>query len=69
MSVSYFSAGIGRTGTYIGLDTLTKEGQTEGAVDIPGCVKQMRECRTNMVQNAVRTSSVIVVETTKVSSF
>ena len=49
----FLSAGIGRTGTYIALDMLTNEGETEKAIDIPACVRKMRECRTNMIQNAV----------------
>lgn len=48
-----FSAGIGRTGTYIALDILSKQGETEKKIDIRDCIVQMRECRTNMVQNAV----------------
>jgi len=51
-----FSAGIGRTGTYIALDTLTMEGEAEGAVEIPGCIINMRQNRINMVQTAVRPS-------------
>jgi len=53
------SAGIGRTGTYIALDLLTKEGETEGAVEIPGCIINMRQNRTNMVQTAVRCYALI----------
>jgi len=49
-----FSAGIGRTGAYIALDSLTREGEAEGAVEIPGCIINMRQNRTNMVQTAVR---------------
>ncbi|WAR16888.1 PTPRU-like protein, partial [Mya arenaria] len=44
------SAGVGQTGTYIALDILAKEGETEGAVDIPGCVVNMRQNRPNMIQ-------------------
>ena len=48
-----YSAGIGRTGTYIALDSLTREGEAEGAVEIPGCIINMRQNRSNMVQTAV----------------
>ncbi|XP_052762069.1 tyrosine-protein phosphatase corkscrew-like [Mya arenaria] len=44
------SAGIGRTGTYIALDILTKEGESEGSIHIPGCVINMRHDRANMIQ-------------------
>ena len=47
------SAGVGRTGTYIGLDMLTKEGEAELAIDITGCVHKMRQNRPNMVQTLV----------------
>ncbi|XP_060579602.1 receptor-type tyrosine-protein phosphatase epsilon-like [Ruditapes philippinarum] len=46
------SAGIGRTGTYIALDSITNEGETEGAVDIYAFVRNMREQRVNMIQTA-----------------
>ncbi|XP_052805472.1 receptor-type tyrosine-protein phosphatase S-like isoform X2 [Mya arenaria] len=44
------SAGVGRTGTYIALDILTKEGEAEGVIDIPGCVLNMRQNRPKMIQ-------------------
>ncbi|XP_052783017.1 receptor-type tyrosine-protein phosphatase mu-like [Mya arenaria] len=44
------SAGIGRTGTYIALDILTREGESEGSIHIPGCVINMRHDRANMIQ-------------------
>ena len=48
-----FSAGIGRTGTYIALDILSQEGQTEQAIDVPRCVRTIRQYRTNLVQTVV----------------
>ncbi|XP_052772817.1 uncharacterized protein LOC128211790 isoform X2 [Mya arenaria] len=49
-TVVHCSAGVGRTGTYIALDILTTEGETEKAIDISGCVHKMRQNRPNMVQ-------------------
>ncbi|XP_052763022.1 receptor-type tyrosine-protein phosphatase kappa-like isoform X2 [Mya arenaria] len=51
-TVVHCSAGVGRTGTYIALDILTKEGEAERAIDIPGCVHKMRLNRPNMVQTS-----------------
>ncbi|XP_061170426.1 receptor-type tyrosine-protein phosphatase mu-like [Saccostrea echinata] len=44
------SAGVGRTGTFIGLDTLLKQGRETGRINIFEFVKQMREDRMTMVQ-------------------
>ena len=49
----YFSAGIGRTGTFIVLDMLTYEGEDRGSIDIFGCVATLRSQRCNMVQTPV----------------
>ncbi|XP_056002719.1 receptor-type tyrosine-protein phosphatase mu-like isoform X1 [Ostrea edulis] len=44
------SAGVGRTGTFIALDTLLEEGRRSGEVDVLEFVKSMREDRMTMVQ-------------------
>ncbi|XP_065941951.1 receptor-type tyrosine-protein phosphatase epsilon [Magallana gigas] len=44
------SAGIGRTGTYIAIDALLREGQRKSKINIAECVKEIRENRMNMVQ-------------------
>ncbi|XP_062594500.1 receptor-type tyrosine-protein phosphatase T-like [Saccostrea cucullata] len=49
-TVVYCSAGIGRTGTYIAIDALSKAGKTERKINIAEYVKTMRESRMNMVQ-------------------
>ncbi|KAH3727798.1 hypothetical protein DPMN_053743 [Dreissena polymorpha] len=51
----YISAGKGRkgrTGTYIALDILIHEGEDEEAVEIYGCVLNMRRNRVSMIQTA-----------------
>lgn len=49
-----FSAGIGRTGTFIALDSLLKMARAEGKVDVFECVQKLREQRVSMVQAQVR---------------
>lgn len=51
--VSHFSAGIGRTGTFVCLDYLYDQGCAEQEVNINRCVKNMRAQRTNLVQTKV----------------
>ena len=54
MTCSYFSsAGVGRTGTFIALDALYRQGIKEGKIHIVEYVNTMREDRMNMIQNAV----------------
>ncbi|CAC5399120.1 Receptor-type tyrosine-protein phosphatase T,Tyrosine-protein phosphatase non-receptor type 22,Receptor-type tyrosine-protein phosphatase kappa,Receptor-type tyrosine-protein phosphatase F,Tyrosine-protein phosphatase 99A,Tyrosine-protein phosphatase Lar,Receptor-type tyrosine-protein phosphatase alpha,Receptor-type tyrosine-protein phosphatase epsilon,Receptor-type tyrosine-protein phosphatase gamma,Receptor-type tyrosine-protein phosphatase N2,Receptor-type tyrosine-protein phosphatase U,Receptor-type ty len=44
------NAGIGRTGTYIGLDYTNEQAKAEGFVDVLKCAQLMRANRTNMIQ-------------------
>ncbi|XP_061170427.1 receptor-type tyrosine-protein phosphatase kappa-like [Saccostrea echinata] len=44
------SAGVGRTGTFIGLDSLLRQGRERGRINVFEFVKQMREDRMSMVQ-------------------
>ena len=48
-----YSAGIGRTGTFIALDALCENGQETGYVDIMEYVQRMRKDRMNMIQTKV----------------
>ncbi|XP_048256427.1 uncharacterized protein LOC124113981 isoform X1 [Haliotis rufescens] len=48
------SAGIGRTGTYIAVDSLIDQARGEGVVDILGYVSVMRGQRKNMIQTAAQ---------------
>lgn len=48
-----FSAGIGRTGTYIAIDVLSKAGKTRSKINIAEFVMKMRRNRMNMVQTYV----------------
>ena len=49
----YFSAGVGRTGTFIALDSLLKQGRESGRINVFEFVKQMRQDRMTMVQTVV----------------
>ena len=53
MFVPDFSAGIGRTGTYIALDILLDQMDTTGRVDVMKVMKQMRDQRKGAVQTKV----------------
>ena len=54
MLVCYFSAGVGRTGTFLALDYLLDQAKNEGILDVYGYVKQLRRQRPNMIQTHVR---------------
>lgn len=53
MFFKHFSAGVGRTGTYIALDALYYIGKQTGKVNVADFVKKMREDRMTMVQTNV----------------
>ena len=53
-----FSAGVGRTGTYIAIDYLIQQARAEGNIDVMTLVHQMRTQRVNMVQTRVSLTTV-----------
>ena len=52
-----YSAGVGRTGTFIALDILLEQAEDRGFVDIFQCVKSLRTQRVFMVQTQVCTTT------------
>ncbi|XP_029847105.3 receptor-type tyrosine-protein phosphatase epsilon [Ixodes scapularis] len=48
--VVHCSAGVGRTGTYILLDTLQEQAMSEGVVDVVGQLAAIRKSRMNLVE-------------------
>ncbi len=48
-----FSAGVGRTGTFITIDIALQQIEKENVVDIPGIINTLRHQRTKMVQTVV----------------
>ena len=57
MSNATYSAGVGRTGTYIALDNVFNQIEVEGLVDIDGAIVKMRNQRMKMVQSKVNSFS------------
>ena len=48
-----FSAGIGRTGTFLAVDYLLEQAEVEGVVDVVRYTYLMRSNRMNMIQTPV----------------
>ena len=51
--VFFFSAGVGRTGTFIVLDSMLNQAKVEGKVDIWNFAHGMRDRRMKMIQTSV----------------
>ena len=49
----YYSAGVGRTGTFITIDHIMEQREEEGVIDIPGVIQNLRQQRTKIVQTVV----------------
>lgn len=50
---SYYSAGVGRTGTFIAIDRLIYQIERDGVVDVYGIIHDLRMHRPLMVQTEV----------------
>ena len=55
MSLYYssFSAGVGRTGTFMAIDMALQQAEKEGIIDIIGIISKMRQKRMKMIQTVV----------------
>lgn len=53
LATLFFSAGVGRTGTFISLDALFHYARRGNNIDIPGYVHKIRRQRMNMIQTLV----------------
>ena len=52
--LTLYSAGVGRTGTFICIDNVLDQIKKEKVVDIAGAINKMRHQRMKMVQTHVR---------------
>ena len=49
----FYSAGVGRTGTFIAIDNILEQLEKEKIVDIPEAITKTRQRRMKMVQTPV----------------
>ena len=53
ISLEIYSAGVGRTGTFITIDMVLQQIENEGIIDIPKIINGLRQQRMKMVQTPV----------------
>ena len=58
--LTLYSAGVGRTGTFICIDNVLEQIKKEKVVDIAGAINKMRHQRMKMVQTHVRLYTIYI---------
>jgi len=51
----FYSAGVGRTGTFIAIDIALEQVDNENTIDIPAIVTKLRQQRMKLIQTDVST--------------
>ena len=67
--LNFFSAGIGRTGTFISIDNILEQLEEEKIVDVPGVITKMRQRRMKMVQTPVSHYHMLWIELYELNLF
>lgn len=64
-----FSAGVGRTGTFITLDAMLDQAEAENTIDVYNFITGMRQNRIKMVQVAVSLFTAMLISQGKIKRF